>query len=44
MTFNELKEWLGTCPDHKWEVEEIWWPEENDGSTVVRFKIEREEY
>jgi len=26
MTFNELKEWLSTCPDHKWEVEEIFWP------------------
>ena len=44
MTFDELKEFLNTCPDHKWEVEEIWWPTtEVDGSAIVRFKIYKEE-
>jgi len=44
MTFDELKEFLNTCPDHKWEVEEIWWPTtEDDGSAIVRFKIYKEE-
>ena len=46
MTFDELTEWLGTCPDHKWKVDYAWWSDEdedaNDGNVVVRFKIESE--
>ena len=44
MTFNELKEFLNACPDHTWEVEEIWWPTTDfEGSAPVKFKIHKEE-